>query len=87
MSSSKRDYYDVLNINRNASESDIKKSYRKLAHLYHPDKNLGNKDAEEKFKEVNEAYKVLSDKQKRQNYDNFVFFVCLIVLYKPHSLP
>ena len=71
MLSNKRDYYDVLNINKNASESDIKKSYRKLAHLYHPDKNLGNKDAEEKFKEISEAYKILSDTQKRRNYDTY----------------
>ena len=65
------DYYDLLGVDRNASQDDIKKAYRKLAIKYHPDKNPGDKSAEEKFKEINEAYSVLSDPQKRQNYDNF----------------
>ena len=65
------DYYNLLGVNRNASQDEIKKAYRKLAIKYHPDKNPGDKNAEEKFKEINEAYSVLSDPQKRQNYDNF----------------
>jgi molecular chaperone DnaJ len=67
----KQDYYEVLGVSRNASENDIKKSYRKLAVKYHPDKNPGNKEAEEHFKEINEAYEVLSDGQKRRQYDTF----------------
>jgi len=67
----KRDYYDVLGVNRNASEDEIKQAYRRLAIQYHPDRNPGNKTAEEKFKEINEAYEVLSDKTKRQQYDRF----------------
>lgn len=60
----KRDYYEVLSVNRNASEADIKKSYRKLAMKYHPDRNPDNNEAEENFKEVKEAYEILSDSQK-----------------------
>ncbi len=67
----KRDYYEVLGVDRNASKEDIKKSYRKLAIKYHPDKNPGNKDAEEKFKEATEAYEVLGDEQRRRLYDQF----------------
>lgn len=67
----KRDYYDVLGVQRNASTDEIKKSYRKLALQYHPDRNPNNKEAEEKFKEATEAYEVLSDQQKRQRYDQF----------------
>ena len=67
----KRDYYDVLGINKNASPSDIKSAYRKLAVKYHPDKNPGDKVAEDKFKEASEAYGILSDKSKKENYDNF----------------
>ena len=69
----KRDYYEVLGVQKNASKDDIKKSYRKLAIQYHPDKNPGNKTAEEKFKEATESYEVLSDDQKRQAYDQFGF--------------
>ncbi|MDR2534366.1 MAG: molecular chaperone DnaJ [Tannerellaceae bacterium] len=68
---SKRDYYEVLEVNRNVSADDLKKAYRKKAIEYHPDKNPGNKEAEEKFKEAAEAYDVLSDPQKRQRYDQF----------------
>ncbi|MBN1521250.1 MAG: molecular chaperone DnaJ, partial [Candidatus Aureabacteria bacterium] len=67
----KRDYYDILGVSRNASKEDIKKAYRKLAIQYHPDKNQGNKEAEEKFKEVSEAYEILSDDRKRATYDQF----------------
>ena len=65
------DYYKILGINKDADENEIKKAYRKLAIKYHPDKNLGNKEAEEKFKEINEAYEVLSDKDKRSKYDMY----------------
>lgn len=68
---SKRDYYEMLGVNRNASEEDIRKAYRKLAMQYHPDRNKGDKNAEEKFKEVGEAYAVLNDSQKRARYDRF----------------
>ncbi len=69
--STKRDYYELLGIGRNAGDEDIKKAYRKLALQYHPDRNPGDKHAEEKFKEVSEAYSVLSDPQKRTQYDQF----------------
>ncbi len=64
-----KDYYKVLGVNKNATQDEIKKAYRKLALKYHPDKNKGNKDAEEKFKEANEANEVLSDAEKRKKYD------------------
>jgi molecular chaperone DnaJ len=67
----KRDYYEILGVNKNASGDEIKSSYRKLAMQYHPDRNPGNKESEEKFKECAEAYEVLSDTQKRQRYDQF----------------
>lgn len=67
----KRDYYEVLGLSKGASDADIKKSYRKLAKQYHPDMNPGDKAAEEKFKEVNEAYAVLSDPDKKAKYDQF----------------
>ena len=69
----KRDYYEVLGVDKNASEEDIKKAYRKIAIKYHPDRNPDNKDAEAKFKEAAEAYDVLHDPQKRQQYDQFGF--------------
>lgn len=69
--SSKRDYYEVLGIDKNAGADEIKKAYRKLAVKYHPDKNPDDKNAEAKFKEVAEAYSVLSDPKKRQQYDRF----------------
>ena len=69
----KRDYYEVLGIGKNATDAEIKSAYRKLAKKYHPDLNPGNKEAEEKFKEVNEANDVLSAPQKRQRYDQFGF--------------
>lgn len=67
----KRDYYEILGVTKNASDDEIKKAYRKLAIKYHPDKNPGDKEAEAKFKEINEAHDVLSDKQKRARYDQF----------------
>ncbi|PWU06685.1 MAG: molecular chaperone DnaJ [Verrucomicrobia bacterium] len=66
-----KDYYDILGINKKASEDEIKKAYRKLALKYHPDRNPGDKEAEIKMKEINQAYSVLSDKEKRQNYDRY----------------
>ncbi|HCC02998.1 MAG TPA: molecular chaperone DnaJ [Ruminococcaceae bacterium] len=67
----KRDYYEVMGVPKNASEDEIKKAYRKLAKKYHPDLHPGDKNAEEKFKELNEAYEVLSNKDKRARYDQF----------------
>jgi len=67
----KRDYYEVLGVSRGASETDIKKAFRKLARKHHPDVNPGDRTAEQKFKEINEAYEVLSDAKKRQQYDQF----------------
>ena len=67
----KRDYYDVLGINKSASPEQIKSAYRKLAVKYHPDKNKGDKSSEEKFKEASEAYHILSNTERKQNYDNF----------------
>lgn len=69
----KRDYYEVLGVEKNASDAEIKKSYRKLAMKYHPDQNPGDKTAEEKFKEVNEAYEVLSNPEKKARYDQYGF--------------
>ena len=66
----KKDYYEILGVSEDASQGDIKKSYRKLALKYHPDKNKGDKSAEEKFKEVSEAYYALGDEKRRKEYDN-----------------
>ena len=67
----KRDFYDILGVNKNAGPDELKSAYRKLAVKYHPDKNPGDKGAEDKFKEASEAYGILSDQEKKQNYDNF----------------
>ncbi len=69
--SDKQDYYDLLGVDRNADEAELKRAYRKMAMKYHPDRNPDNKEAEAKFKEINEAYEVLSDKEKRNLYDQF----------------
>ena len=73
MAENKRDYYEVLGISKGASEDEIKKAYKRLARKYHPDMNPGDKEAEEKFKEVNEANEVLSDPEKKARYDQFGF--------------
>ena len=69
----KRDYSEVLGVSKTATKDEIKKGYRKLAVQYHPDKNPGDKEAENKFKEATEAYEILSDEQKRQIYDQYGF--------------
>jgi molecular chaperone DnaJ len=71
MATTKRDYYELLGVDRNASDDEIKKAYRKLAVQFHPDKNPGDHEAEEKFKEITEAYEVLNDSSKRERYDQF----------------
>ncbi|HEY7751195.1 MAG TPA: DnaJ domain-containing protein, partial [Ignavibacteriaceae bacterium] len=67
----KRDYYEVLGVSRNSSKDEIKKAYRKLAMQYHPDRNPGDKESEEKFKEAAEAYEILSSDDKKAQYDRF----------------
>lgn len=67
----KRDYYEVLEVTRTANDDDLKRAYRRMAIQYHPDRNAGNRDAEERFKEINEAYQILSDGKKRAAYDQF----------------
>jgi molecular chaperone DnaJ len=71
MASSKRDYYEVLGVERQANDEDIKRAYRRLAMQYHPDRNVGDAEAEEKFKEASEAYEVLRDPEKRRRYDRY----------------
>jgi curved DNA-binding protein len=67
-----KDYYKTLGVDKNATQEEIKKAYRKLAVKYHPDKNPGNKEAENQFKMINEAYEVLGDPEKRKKYANWV---------------
>ena len=71
MAEQKRDYYEVLGVDKNADEATIKKAYRALAKKYHPDMNPGDKEAEKKFKEASEAYAILSDPEKKKQYDQF----------------
>lgn len=71
MATETKDYYEILGVKRDASQEDIKKAFRRLARKYHPDLNPGNKDAEKRFKEINEAYDVLGDQKKREEYDRF----------------
>ena len=71
MAENKRDYYEVLSLQKGASDDDIKKAFRQMAKKYHPDLNPGDKEAEARFKEVNEAYEVLSDAQKKARYDQY----------------
>lgn len=66
-----KDFYEILGIGKSASQEEIKKAYRKLAIKYHPDKNPGDKEAEEKFKEISAAFEILKDEEKRQKYDQF----------------
>ena len=68
-----KDYYEVLEVSKTASDDEIKKSFRRLAMQYHPDRNPGNKEAEIKFKEINEAYEILSDDEKRATYDRYAY--------------
>ena len=71
MADNKRDYYEVLGVDKSSDEQTIKKAYRKLAKQYHPDMNPGDQEAEKKFKEINEAYAVLSDSEKKARYDQY----------------
>ena len=71
MAEQKRDYYEVLGVDKNADDAALKKAYRALAKKYHPDMNPGDKEAEKKFKEASEAYAVLSDAEKRRQYDQY----------------
>src|SRR5262245_45856302 len=71
MAATKRDYYEVLGVQKNASTDEIERAFRKLARQHHPDRNIGDKDAEAKFKELTEAHEVLIDEQKRERYDRY----------------
>ena len=78
MAEQKRDYYEVLGVDKNADDAALKKAYRALAKKYHPDMNPGDKEAEKKFKEASEAYAVLSDPEKRRQYDQFGHAVLIL---------
>src|ERR1700752_1103477 len=71
MAGTKRDYYEILGVERKADDEEIKRAYRRLAMQYHPDRNVGDKEAEDKFKEAAEAYEILRDPDKRQRYDRY----------------
>ena len=79
MAEAKRDYYEILGVSRDADDATLKKAYRALAKKYHPDMNPGDAEAEKKFKEASEAYAVLSDADKRRQYDQFQVFSCALL--------
>ena len=86
MAEEKRDYYEVLGVQKGCTDDELKKAYRKLAKQYHPDLNPGDKEAEAKFKEVNEAYAVLSDSEKRARYDQISVISSTAFLAAAHSV-
>ena len=86
MMTNKRDYYEILGVQKNVSESELKKAYRQKALQYHPDKNQGNKESEEKFKEASEAYEVLKDPEKKERFQQIVLEKCRKKLSLTHSI-
>ena len=87
MAESKRDYYEVLGVTKDADDATLKKAYRTLAKKYHPDANPGDQAAADKFKEASEAYSVLSDPEKRRQYDQFGHAAVFMVLVVPEPIP